>query len=645
MTSRTAMNARGRVLATTWIVMGSGACTFAFGDLPRNQSPTMPMVYVDALRAPFAEAHPGQSGVPLIIEVVNDGDEMLSLRNLVVLPSRDLGAVSWDAARPYPRELAAGQRTSIVLYLAFDYFVPDGEIAFNATGFATDSSGAPLAVPEAAEPAQMAVVGELPDLPDTDADGLDDAGETELGLDPTDPDSDGDALSDGIEAAQGVPYDSDGDGTLDALEDDADDGGEPDLLEWRRGADPRSASDDRPFGLLVVNDTTDAMDGDPASLADPADSGPTLSMREALTIANNRAGADRIIIDTTAVTTPIVVNGSPATANSQWPVLTDDDTFVDGGGAAVRWDYPGPFELNRFFEVEGATRVCIRNLSIEVARLSYDAAQYYALVSGGDMVALTIAGLRLTAVGLGPSGMALSLTRPKDTFVYRIELVRNGDAELVNGIFISQGSGTRIIDSAFAIDSFGISLSMTAGAERHELRGNRIVTPYNGTAIVAQASNVDIVDNHISWVRTGIEITGNGCRVWDNELSDVRAYGIDVAYPFHFNSLRRNRMTAVTNAPIRLASGSQDGIAAPEVTDVEIDRVQGTHPGTDGTLIDVFADRSDDSELYLGAATLAAGVWELRLVEPFLAAYSVTATATDPSGNTSAHSAPPFAGP
>jgi hypothetical protein len=56
---------------------------------------------------------------------------------------------------------------------------------------------------------------------DTDADGLDDAREREIGTDPTDPDTDGDALSDATERAVGTDPtdpDTDGDGTNDAID-------------------------------------------------------------------------------------------------------------------------------------------------------------------------------------------------------------------------------------------------------------------------------------------------------------------------------------------------------------------------------------------------------------------------------------------
>ncbi len=73
---------------------------------------------------------------------------------------------------------------------------------------------------------------------DADLDGLPDTYEVQFGLDPTTADSDGDGISDADEAGLtgpiddlGTPVDTDGDGTIDALDDDSDDDGVPDSDE------------------------------------------------------------------------------------------------------------------------------------------------------------------------------------------------------------------------------------------------------------------------------------------------------------------------------------------------------------------------------------------------------------------------------
>ena len=63
--------------------------------------------------------------------------------------------------------------------------------------------------------------------PDTDGDGIPDAIEEDLGLDPENADTDGDTISDGVEVGDNFdePTDTDEDGTIDALDDDSDDDG------------------------------------------------------------------------------------------------------------------------------------------------------------------------------------------------------------------------------------------------------------------------------------------------------------------------------------------------------------------------------------------------------------------------------------
>ena len=87
-----------------------------------------------------------------------------------------------------------------------------------------------------------------PLLADSDDDGLDDAVEVNgtLGTDPLNADSDDDGISDGIEIGSNVnkPVDTDGDGTIDALDTDDDNDGILTALESKFSSDPLSVDSD-----------------------------------------------------------------------------------------------------------------------------------------------------------------------------------------------------------------------------------------------------------------------------------------------------------------------------------------------------------------------------------------------------------------
>ena len=108
----------------------------------------------------------------------------------------------------------------------------------------------------------------IADPTDTDHDGIPDAIESDLKLDPTKADTDGDGYSD-LEEVGDVnhPRDTDHDGTIDALDTDSDNDGMSDADEHKYGFDP------------LVDDSFDDADGDGISNIDEIRNGtnPTVS--------------------------------------------------------------------------------------------------------------------------------------------------------------------------------------------------------------------------------------------------------------------------------------------------------------------------------------------------------------------------------
>ncbi|WGZ96049.1 MAG: OmpA family protein [Candidatus Thiothrix putei] len=99
------------------------------------------------------------------------------------------------------------------------------------------------------------------DMTDTDGDGIPDAKEKDLGLDPSKEDSDGDGISDFIELARD-PQDTDGNGKIDALDDDDDGDG---ILTIKENADPNGDGN--------VDDASDTNNNQLADYLDPAANG------------------------------------------------------------------------------------------------------------------------------------------------------------------------------------------------------------------------------------------------------------------------------------------------------------------------------------------------------------------------------------
>ncbi|WP_226013282.1 hypothetical protein [Halomicrobium salinisoli] len=93
---------------------------------------------------------------------------------------------------------------------------------------------------------------------DTDGDGIVDSREEMLGTNVTDPDSDGDGINDSVETAGGFPIDTDGDGTIDALDEDSDGDGVPDSREGTKDTDGN--------GVPNFRDTDDDGDGIPTAV-------------------------------------------------------------------------------------------------------------------------------------------------------------------------------------------------------------------------------------------------------------------------------------------------------------------------------------------------------------------------------------------
>jgi CSLREA domain-containing protein len=181
-------------------------------------------------------------------------------------------------------------------------------------------------------------------------------------------------------------------------------------------------------------------------------------------------------------------------------------------------------------------------------------------------------------------------------------------------------------------------------------------TPFSGIHVFgASASGNRIESNFIGTDASGTQPRGNcsppvSCSaVWLSDGAHDNTIGPDNLIAFNGqgvwvtdastrgNTITRNRIHANATAGIRLYEGN-DALAAPVILIVGGDRVAGT--ACAGCTVEVFSDAEDEGALFEGSVAAAgAGDW-LLISASGLSGPHVTATATDPVGNTSAFSTP-----
>lgn len=111
------------------------------------------------------------------------------------------------------------------------------------------------------------------------------------------------------------------------------------------------------------------------------------------------------------------------------------------------------------------------------------------------------------------------------------------------------------------------------------------------------------------------------------------------------NSSKSNRIARNKNGGIRLFDGSNNNITPPSFDGVDrlptrfaravgaTVRVRGSSTAAEGSVVEVFRDRGDQGEQIIGRANIASGKWQVE--GDLLPDDNVTATVTDPDGNTS----------
>jgi hypothetical protein len=165
------------------------------------------------------------------------------------------------------------------------------------------------------------------------------------------------------------------------------------------------------------------------------------------------------------------------------------------------------------------------------------------------------------------------------------------------------------------------------GARSNLLRANRIGVAADGVSPLPNGET-DIAVN-------GPENRIGGFRPGDGNTIAFSLEGV-VVYEHPGNTIRGNSIYGHPGPGIELRGGNA-GLAAPVITTVTPNSVCGT--ACPGCTVDVYSDSDDEGRIWEGSVTAAAST-DFTFVKQGFTGPLVTATATDPSGNTSPLSSP-----
>ncbi len=192
----------------------------------------------------------------------------------------------------------------------------------------------------------------------------------------------------------------------------------------------------------------------------------------------------------------------------------------------------------------------------------------------------------------------------------------------VGAILLSNGAQENDVGPGNSFDNDAAGVTLLA-AHRSQITGNSFVRQ--------KVAAVDLQPG-----ATGIQvylntITGNP--------TGIRASGATTVG----NAFLDNVITASTSKGIALLGGANAGIKPPVLVEFAGDVLRGTTDAPDGSLVQVFRDPKSDGERKVGEALVVGGEFEVLLpLDPLQVKvlFRLTATVTDPAGNTSEFSGP-----
>lgn len=389
-----------------------------------------------------------------------------------------------------------------------------------------------------------------------------------------------------------------------------------------------------------------------------------ISLREIILAANNTPGANTITFAVSGIITPL----------TPLPLIADlsGGMTIDGAGTILIDGQGLPPDANGFRIISGNNTIAgmlIGNFPGSGVFISgADAVNNRVLgcIVGNDGVNPMPNGVHGVRIGPGSSGNTVgglafaerNILSGNTQFGVQIDGAgSNGNRvlgnfigtsatgldplpNLVGGVSLRNGaSGNEIGGSAIAARNV-ISANATSGivirgtgSDNNVVQGNYIGLDANGNPTLANAVHGVLVVGGPTGTLVGGTVAGARNVIAQNGADGVQINGAGTL----LNSLRQNSIFGNGGLGISLVNGANAGIAPPTLPG--IGSIQGTT--VPNATIDIFADAENEGRTFLQSVTAnAQGEFLVSANLVALNGQNLTATSTDPAGNTSPFSTP-----
>ncbi|HEX28854.1 TPA: hypothetical protein ENG04_02095 [Candidatus Poribacteria bacterium] len=231
-----------------------------------------------------------------------------------------------------------------------------------------------------------------------------------------------------------------------------------------------------------------------------------------------------------------------------------------------------------------------------------------------------------------------------------ILLKKAGKVKILNNLISENRSGIRAEGSSYEVTfqgnkierngEFGILIdgndASKIAIEKNTLSQNGAGIKISGVSDLLISEN-EIKDSGSDGIRIGYSERGN---IERNLITRNKGIGVHISNGSRYISIRSNAIYDNTGKGIAIERGCNGDIPKPFFTSflASSRRISGGVPSSVpiGSTVEIFGDADDEGQIRLGVASVRAGRnFSTRLSKPLSSGMHLTATVTDPKGNTS----------